>query len=750
MLVSALPIWQPLILGDSIGPFDQIMAMDPWQKEAPEESWDVLQADGVLQFFFWRDLVLQGWAVGDLPFWNPYQLMGTPLLANSQSGALYPPHIVVGLIFIPLGTTTGAITFLAWAHLFWAGLGVAYLTRRLGASANGAWLAGALMSTSPFLLAWLPLASVPTTVAWIPWLLASVLILHRAVALRKSWGRALAGFSASGAMLVLGGHLQFAAYGFMAALVFWIALAVAERAAPRRLGASALALAAGVALAGGLAAPQLLPVLSFSQYSHRQAEATAEGYTAYASGGVGIVNALGVAQPRVLGLTGQGADLVPESDAGESPAPLYWPKYNDPGANFAEASGLFLGFVAFGLLFALKREDWKRAIPSAVVAGLGLMLGLGTIANAPLYYMLPGWSATGSPGRAAVLFLIGAVVLAGMAVPGDLRSHGEARTKKALVAAWGATLTGMALAYVLGPIEALLANLLYIIAAGVLGTFTLVLLFRGDRSWGGVALAAVAQVVMVGPSVIPTATDPLPETEPEPNVRSAFINESWNLFFRPDAMMPPNTAGGTYRYDIAGYDSLLHRDTVAWLREVNGGQDPAPPENGNMMFIKPGFRLDLLSESGVGYVYSQTPLPSHPMLRETESALPNVFAYQLSGFGRAYVELEGNRPSPESATIVEDGLSQQVVEANGPGTLVIKDRNMEGWSATVNGEPVTISGDFWREVEIPAGESTVEFSYSPPGLRNGIIAFSLSSLLVLALAIGFRPGSATTQDPENS
>jgi hypothetical protein len=752
LLVSALPIWKPLILGHSIGPFDQILAMDPWQAEVPESAWDVLQADGVLQFFFWRDLVLQGWAVGDLPFWNPYQLMGTPLLANSQSGALYPPHILIGLIFIPLGTTSSAITFLAWAHLFWAGLGVAFLTRRLGASANGAWLAGMLMSTSPFLLSWLPLASVPTTVAWIPWLLASTLLIHRAAARQRGWGPPLAGFACSGAMLVLGGHLQFAAYGFMAAVVFWLALTLVERTAPRRLGFSALALGGGLVLSLGLAAPQLLPILDFSQFSHRQAEATPEGYAAYTAGRVPIVNALGITQPRVLGLSGQ-LGVYDGPGAGESPrqGPMYWPKYTDLTASFAEASGLFLGFVAFGLLFALKRAGWKKGAPVSVVAGLGLLLGLGTLLNAPLYYFLPGWSATGSPGRAAVLFLIGAVVLAGLAVPERREGQDETGQKRSLIAACVATFVGVAGAFVLGSTWTLIDNFFWVLVAVIFGSLALVFLLQGQgKTWIGLGAAAGAQIAMVGAAVIPISADPLPETNKEPNVRSAFINENWNLFWRPEALMPPNTAGGTYRYDVAGYDSLLHRDTVAWLRDLNGDQDPAPPENGNMMFIKPGFRLDLLSESGVGYVYSQERLPEHPLLRETDSALPNAYAYQLSGLGRTYVEFAGNRPSPESARIIEDGLDRQTVEATGPGTLVVKDRNMEGWSATVNGEAVPITGDLWRRVEIPAGENTVEFRYTPPGLRAGLIMFGISALLVLALGAGVRSRSKPNPDPEDS
>src|SRR3954469_22372588 len=84
-LAPLLPLWRAIFLGEAIGPWDQIRAMAPWNGPAPNQPWDVLQADGVLQFAPWRFLVFQSWSKGQFPFWNSHQLMGTPLLANSQS-----------------------------------------------------------------------------------------------------------------------------------------------------------------------------------------------------------------------------------------------------------------------------------------------------------------------------------------------------------------------------------------------------------------------------------------------------------------------------------------------------------------------------------------------------------------------------------------------------------------------------------------------------------------------------------------
>ena len=100
-ILPVLPLWRAVFLGEAIGPFDQIRHMAPWAAPAPDQPWDVLQADGALQFYGWRSMVLESWGKGQIPAWNPYELAGTPLLANSQSGGFYPPIVILGVLHVP-------------------------------------------------------------------------------------------------------------------------------------------------------------------------------------------------------------------------------------------------------------------------------------------------------------------------------------------------------------------------------------------------------------------------------------------------------------------------------------------------------------------------------------------------------------------------------------------------------------------------------------------------------------------------
>jgi hypothetical protein len=73
-----------------------------------------------------------------------------------------------------------------------------------------------------------------------------------------------------------------------------------------------------------------------------------------------------------------------------------------------------------------------------------------------------------------------------------------------------------------------------------------------------------------------------------------------------------------------------------------------------------------------------------------------------------------------------------------PGYLLLLDTYFPGWSATVNGEPAPIHrADYnFRAVSLPAGRSSVCFSYRPESLRIGLY---LCAAGILALGAAWFP-----------
>jgi hypothetical protein len=756
-LVPLLVLWPTIFGGQAIGPWDHIRSMAPWNGPKPQTPWDVLQADGVLQFAPWRSLVFDAWSHGQIPAWNNYQLMGTPLLANSQSAGFYPLHIMMGVLHIPLYP---AMTFLAWFHLFWAGLGSHLLVRRLGGTKIGGAIAGASFAMSAFMVYWTALPSVITTVSWIPWVLACTLGMfqydplwgiaensgfrstnvspHDAVKEALAGLRARAGWTVglitSVAMMILAGHLQFLAFGliaaFVVAVVLTIKLLIPTHRRPikvlRHLSGSNIPdqelpvrtitrgpllwtpglfpfarFAFAIVIAMCIAAPQLLPVLQFGKQSHRRSPPTSEGYAAYTGSAIQPWEWAGLEFPKMIG--------DPSESAGDpNNLSLFWSAFVKRGDNFGE-SALAIGPVVLLLLCLLPRAGWKRGTPIALVGLLGILIACGTPIDYLLYYLVPGWSSTGSPGRAIVLFVLAASCLAGLAITPERTWNKTSMVRGligfvALSGIWfvGSTfvfenlksfvpsdvLTSMIMRTRAIDQPMFLITILLTLGVGA------ILVLRPKRAKIALLVAAPVVPLLLALGVLRFGTPIDPVVAPSSYDRVAYLNDGWNLVTTPHATMAPNMASLLRIHDLGGYDSLLDKDTKAMLDAANH-QDSSPPENGNMMFIKNSADPGSLTGLGVG-----------------------AFR-RVSSTGGV-------------ATITSEGYRSISVQATGPGLLSLKDRNMPGWTVTVNGKPAEIHPGLFREIDLPAGIHQVEFKYWPPGLTAGLVLFLLGFLPFLA------------------
>ena len=409
LILTLVPLWRCVIGGQNIGAWDEVRELSPWNARNLG-PWDVLQADSVLEFYGWRDQVFSAWSRSHLPLWNHLELNGTPLLANSQSGAMYPPHILAGILHVP---TAPAMALLAWAHLFWAGLGTFVLCRRLGGGLLAAFLGAAGFAVSPFMVGWAALPSVIETVAWIPWAVFGVYQLPTRFGLPI--------LASALAMMLLAGHLQFAAYGLIAVCCVLAVRAIQTREKLKAiLGQGVLGVLAGVLIAG----PQLLPVLRYGQHSHRQNSPNAEGYAAYSAGALPVWELLSLPDARLLGAPTNELEVHGVTVNG------FWPALIQRGGNFAESTVAVGPVVLLLVVVGLRRQVVAATLGVGVAGLVGLLLAVGSPLGALLYFGAPGWSATGSPGRAGVLLVLALCVIAGCVDDGDgaiLRKTGRDR-----------------------------------------------------------------------------------------------------------------------------------------------------------------------------------------------------------------------------------------------------------------------------------------------------------------------------------
>ncbi len=91
----------------------------------------IAAGDFTEQYFPLRAFTAQEWVNGRLPLWNPYLYGGQPALADIQSGALYPPHVIEALLlgWAGFGFPLWALELQVIAHFALASVGTYLFTR---------------------------------------------------------------------------------------------------------------------------------------------------------------------------------------------------------------------------------------------------------------------------------------------------------------------------------------------------------------------------------------------------------------------------------------------------------------------------------------------------------------------------------------------------------------------------------------------------------------------------------------------
>jgi hypothetical protein len=155
--------------------------------------------------------------------------------------------------------------------------------------------------------------------------------------------------------------------------------------------------------------------------------------------------------------------------------------------------------------------------------------------------------------------------------------------------------------------------------------------------------------------------------------------------------------------------------------------------------------LPRLRAAGVSHVLSLDPL-DHPGLRALARIQPaglaplEVFVYSVADpTPLRYLADDASG----SVRFRREGSSRVELDvaASRPTDLVVADGWAPGWSASVNGIRTAVRrrGEH-RAVAVPAGPSAVVLAYAPPGLRTGLVLFTLSAAVLAALGpvISFR------------
>ncbi len=621
------------------------------------------------------------------PWWSPLILSGAPFAADPLSSAWYPPHYL-GLLFpLPFGLNLSAAL-----HLWIGGLGMYRLLRRetLGEAAA---LFGALAFQSlPKLWAHYGAGHLTLwyALAWTPWALGyptKRLPDHPTTRLPDL----LTGFPA-----VLLAFLADPRWGPFAALLWAARLPRERRGALRRLR-SDLARPASLGLLA-LALPYAALLWQFARLSTRAALTASESL------------AFSLPPARLLGM------LLPLG--GSQEFVLY------PGAAVAA--------LALTALLWTPRRAAARFWGAAAALSLAFALGDGLPFFAPLLVRLPGLNLLRVPSRALFLFGMALIALAAHALNALLTDKPPADAVRritltltalaaaaALLALGAGALTGQRQGAWLWSAALWSASALGVgmslrgrwppraVFAGLLG---LALLDGGAAALRG-ALPRPAETALSEQSALAAYLAAQPG-------RFRVYSPSYSLPQQTAARYGLELADGVNPLQILGYAQFMAAATGAPPAGYSVTIPPfssGDPARDNAARTPDARRLGLLN---VRFVAAEFDLHAEGLRLVRRFGRTRLYENAFA-LGPAWVQPpqaapgEGARSLPPQA--VQWSPNRVRLRASGPGLLVLSEIAYPGWRVRVDGAPAALllPAGLLRGVLLPAGEHTVEFSYTP-------------------------------------
>ena len=732
------------------------------------------QGDFTLQFLAYRDIAYQQILGGHMPVFTECIYSGYPFQADPQSQVLYPPL----LLMMQLGTSLGWLTYplraLEWEvmlHVLIATLCMYSFLRKLCLHRLASLLGAIVYGFNGFLTGYAMLqTAILETTAWFPLILLALrglassaerfvdvrnVVKHRwpqwilpAALLATSVTLAFtAGHPQSLLFIIYAGAFAYAIWGWQAKLRF-------SSIAFRGIVASVLAI--------GLSAAQLIPSLSFMMASTRTTLSFTEASNGFALHDIAL---------SVLG----GVIAVWQ--------PLY-----------VSIVALFL----VGVALATRRIEvwmWFGIAVSALILGFGAnALGFDLA-----YIAAPGYRQFHSQERHALVVVTALSVLSAYGLHtliGPFRASWRRRFGRLgiVILKWAlGAFTALLIVIVYQMLAEgtpsssyLIADRIAMIAICLFGTGCLLLYRTKGKNltkWAW-ALAVVAVVVF---DLVTTnrytamqpPADPFPEISliseiPENSSLPASIKKVGAYRINNHYGLPLNTAcihnlaeiGGGSPIMLKSYRDFLDKVpedvysqllsvwyTVTWRGGMGTENGRHIPERlvatGKYQNIEANTFFLNWPAPGVQPAWIATKVT---VVSNLDTLFKRMAEESFVPLGEAFIS-DAKLPIPNTGahgTAGMDGKSNGYMKvtasADGPALLVVSEAYHWNWIALVNGlevKPILADGALLA-VPIPAGSSTIEFSYRPIDLYIGLV---ISALTIIVMAVLMYMHSRTIRTP---
>lgn len=655
------------------------------------------------------------WLHGHVPWWNPFEGLGSPLAGEMQSAAFFPPTL---LLYFSNGQlyAHGLIEIMA-------GLSTYLLLRRLHLGPVAA-VAGGIAFALNGTFSWMSHAP-ENPVAFLPLLLLGIEYAADASLAKRPWGWRLLALAV--ALSLVAGFPETAYVDGLLAAVWLVVRAIQLR--PRIWRRFIGKVAAGLAVGGLLAAPI---VVAFVDYLPDAFVGPHNG----TFGGIDLPHAA-ISQMLLPYVYGTINGFSSHDHTGT--LTFIWGNVG----GYLTGSLLVLALIGF---VGRRQRGLRIALGVWSVFSLCRIFGFAPIEH--LSNVIPGMTDVAFYRYSLPSLELAVVVLAALGL--DDLAHGVVRVRWTVVSAVAA-LAAVVIAvlvseHLLGrlagaPNSRAWANSSIAWACVVIVVIALAATLLRGRALD-VTLCGLVALDTLAMFVIPQLSAPRAASIDTGPVRYLQAHLGTNRFFTLGPLAPDY---GSY-FDVSSLAvndlpiPKLWADVVPFL----DSNSPVAVFNGVLRLHASGpsatqeFLSDLASfeRAGVKYVIVGAgivlpPLPSGTHLRRVfVDAHTQIF--ELPAPNALFTVVGGG------CSISTSGVDTARVTCRSPHTLVRRELYMGGWSAEVNGvsRPVTAYSGAFQKVSVPAGTSTVVFNFTPPhadlawlGSLVGVCAMAGPSLL---------------------
>lgn len=262
--VTAALLVQSLVMGRGLVNAGVVLVVPPWSRPVADVPVNRVLVDQTLVFAPERERMHREFLDGRFPLWNPNLACGLPGIGSIQSANLFP----LNLLTLPI-SPFHASGWLAFVKLALAGGFTLLLARRLGLATLPATAAGVVFALGGFMVFWLNHPHV-NSVMWLPLLLycAEVMLDRRANDQRTLIVWLITALSFG--FMLLGGHPPSMVHMLIIIAVYFCVRAIMLRRGMTTL--SAAMLLASALLAGlVIASPQVLTYVEYNSLSSTSA-----------------------------------------------------------------------------------------------------------------------------------------------------------------------------------------------------------------------------------------------------------------------------------------------------------------------------------------------------------------------------------------------------------------------------------------------------------------------------------------------